>query len=87
MSRLIKATPNICAMCRYRSNISSEFGNCEYQAITGHSRIFENGKLAYDPEYCDKFERGAKIRRSCRMSLPGSVKNGEWPLGFNPWQE
>ena len=58
--RLVKATKEICEMCRFRSGIPEH--GCNYSEIEGHSRIFIDGKMAYDPEYCDKFERGKRQR-------------------------
>ncbi|MBQ5636220.1 MAG: hypothetical protein IIV08_01535 [Selenomonadales bacterium] len=71
MSRKIKVNAHICATCRYRMGFGSQPGKeqteaghnlniaCDYLNKTGHSRIFEHGKLRFDPEYCDKYEKGS----------------------------
>lgn len=43
-----------CKTCKYRSadNIA---GNCDYILMTGHMRNC-------DPEHCDKYEKGKRIR-------------------------
>ena len=86
MRELVRATRTVCSRCIYGPG-TAEGNGCDYFGITGQSRIFENGKKAYDPEYCDKFVYGKKIVRKASLSLPGRFKDGEWPLGFNPWQE
>ena len=64
----IKISSEICSTCKYRMGFGSN-GNrttknnvaCNYLQIRHESRIFENGKLRIDPEYCDKYEEGDKI--------------------------
>ena len=75
MGKLIKTKPSICRSCQYHMGFGCqqgksclekyEFNNvaCNYLAIMGHSRIFEDGKPTYDPKYCDKYEKGKKIQR------------------------
>ena len=66
MKDLIKLNKKVCGSCKYRMRFGSAPGGqntfynhcCNYLEIMGHSRIFENGKQAYDPKYCDKFEKG-----------------------------
>ena len=67
MRELIKVGPEICARCKYHMPFGANPGHrecmnrniaCNYKAITGHSRIFEKGKMAYAPEFCDKYEEG-----------------------------
>lgn len=70
MNRKIKVNAHICATCRYHMGFGSQPGKeqtdaghnlnvaCDYLYRAGHSRIFEHGKLRFDPEYCDKYERG-----------------------------
>lgn len=71
----IKTKPSICRSCKYHQYFGAktskenstkwEFNNvaCQYLGITGHSRIFKDGVLQYDPQYCDKYEKGKKIHR------------------------
>ena len=73
MSKLIKATAATCEKCKYRmgfgsqpSKIQKDNGHmmnvaCNYAKIMQHSRIFENGVMAYDPQFCDKFESGDAV--------------------------
>ena len=71
MRNLIKADQRTCRKCKYHMGFGSQPGGtrevdnnvaCNYLAIKGHSRIFENGKEAYDPEYCDKYIPGRNTR-------------------------
>lgn len=78
--RLVKATPHICRMCKYRSGDQTEV--CAYMAITGHSRIYVDGKAAYDVRYCDKFERGKRIVPDNSLKMR---RRDEFPE--NGWQE
>ena len=88
MRQLIKATPTICAMCKYRSG-DRERNGCNYWAITGKSRIYESGKMAYDPQYCDKFERGKRLDSQLHWAndMNRIIPHDENPLGYCPWQE
>lgn len=36
---------------------------CNYLTIMNESRIFQDGVAAYDPKYCDKYEKGKQILR------------------------
>ena len=83
-NKLVKATPEICGMCQYRSGTSDN--GCNYWRIEGISRIFVDGKLKYDPNYCDKFVRGKKIEPNTEITL-GKALAEKHPMGFNPWQE
>lgn len=70
MSRKIKVDAKICASCCYHMGFGSQPGKeqkdtsyngniaCNYMGITGYSRIFQNGKMAYAPHLCDKFSPG-----------------------------
>ena len=69
MRKLVIASCRTCSLCKYHIGYISgqtnnrEKGNrtgvaCNYLEIKKHSRIFENGKMAYDKMYCDKFEPG-----------------------------
>lgn len=70
MRELIKLSKRVCARCQYSMRAGASPGRdgendfnycCNFLSIEGHSRIFEDGKLAYDPHYCDKFKRGKQI--------------------------
>lgn len=66
----VKINSQMCYACCYHMGFGSQPGKeqrdaghfhniaCNYLAIEGHSRIFENGKMRFDPEYCDKFREG-----------------------------
>ena len=56
MARMMKLTPELCDNCIFMPAVREN--GCSYLTLTGHSRIFENGKLAYDPKFCDKYEKG-----------------------------
>ena len=70
MSELIKITQQLCLSCKYHMGVGTQPGKqqkaqgilpnigCNYLKIAGHSRIYVNGKKAYDPAYCDKYEPG-----------------------------
>ena len=95
MRQLVKATSSTCRQCKWSMGFGSQPGRCQseitannniacdYFARCGHSRIFEDGKMTYDPKYCDKFEKGP---RENNIIHPVLTKNG-WPLGYNPYQE
>ena len=71
MKKMIIVNPKICKSCKYHIGFGAQPGRlqtgsgenrnvaCNYLTITGHSRIFENGELKYDPKYCDKYEKGS----------------------------
>ena len=69
MRELIKATTKVCSQCKYVIGFGSQPGKlqtngnicCNYLDAKGCSRLFENGEMAYDPQYCDKFERGNRV--------------------------
>ena len=73
MSRRIKINPKICESCIYHMGFGSQPGKeqtaeclnsnvaCNYLGITGKSRIFKDGKLKYNPEYCNKYVFGRSI--------------------------
>lgn len=57
MGRLQRATRELCLKCKYHGKSGNTL-SCNYERIAGHSRLFENGKMAYSPELCNKFEEG-----------------------------
>ena len=69
----VKLSVDICRSCKYHMGFGSQPGKqqideghcknvaCNYMQIEKHSRIFKNGKMAYDPKYCDKYEEGDAI--------------------------
>lgn len=77
---MIIVNPKICKSCKYHIGFGAQPGRlqtgsgenrnvaCNYLTITGHSRIFENGELKYDPKYCDKYCPGARIT-DCNIEL------------------
>ena len=76
MKKMVKATPAICSRCKYHMGVRSSPGRkqtnnnvcCNYFELTGYSRIYENGKLAYDPKYCDKYEKGPSLNEAYRKN-------------------
>lgn len=89
MRLLVRATKARCAMCKYRSGV--EENGCNYIMVKEHSRIFENGVMQYDPEFCDKFEQGLRVSKeecgwnTARQPMIPRNENIKW--GYNPWQE
>ena len=70
MSKLIKTSPKLCKSCIYHMAFGSQPGKieencrnvaCNYLGIVGYSRIFKDGCLQHDPDYCDKYEQGEEI--------------------------
>lgn len=70
MRELIKLSKRVCARCQYSMRAGASPGRdgendfnfcCNFLSIEGHSRIFEDGELAYDPHYCDKYKQGKQI--------------------------
>lgn len=57
MKELKKVNKKLCSTCKYRGAMEQKI-SCNYMTCTGHSRIFQDGKMAYDPKYCDKYEKG-----------------------------
>lgn len=58
--KMVRITPKLCASCKYRINVEQK-ASCNYLEVTGQSRIFKNGRLTHDPNYCDKYEKGDKL--------------------------
>lgn len=81
MAILRKLTPELCDKCKYMQGVKEN--GCNYMTITGHSRIFENGKKTVPSGYCDKFEEGRKITQTVKawghddMTMIYSKKGGE----------
>ena len=65
--KMVKINKNICGMCKYRSGLPEH--GCNYIMVKKHSRVYEDGKLAYDPRYCDKFERGAIVQADFALTV------------------
>lgn len=86
-TKLIKLSQTVCLSCKYHMGVGTQPGKqqkeqgvlpnvgCDYQRIAGHSRIFVNGKKAYDPAYCDKYEPGDPKRHDIRL---GDVPKDEY---------
>lgn len=60
MGEIKKISKSLCSKCQYRTLIGSHQA-CNYMAITGRSRIFQNGEAVNDPKFCDKFKEGEQI--------------------------
>ena len=53
---IYKRTVELCDKCKYVRRRNGHSYWCNYSEITGHSRIFENGKRKDVPKgYCDCF--------------------------------
>lgn len=73
MAIIHKISKSLCSQCQYRTLIGSHQA-CNYLAITGQSRIFQNREAAYDPTLCDKFKEGDQIiPRVDAVFLPANV--------------
>lgn len=60
MGEIKEISKSLCSKCQYRTMIGSHQG-CNYLAITGRSRIFQDKEAAYDPKLCNKFKEGEQI--------------------------
>ena len=60
MENIRKINKHLCSKCQYRTKIGSQLA-CNYLAITGQSRIYQDREAAYDPKFCDKFKEGNQI--------------------------
>lgn len=83
----IKLDKGICSNCKYRMGFGSNANcttrsnfACNYLEITGHSRIFEDGELRMDPQYCDKYEEGRKITDFADFTIAPPNEVDEWIL-------
>lgn len=78
MRILVEATQATCFKCKWRSGIKGQCNvTCDYRDRTGKSRIFEDGKLAYDPKYCDKYEEGEPVFEKKKFTVYPSKFIGE----------
>lgn len=87
MKELIRVSQQLCLSCKYHTGVGTQPGKnqksqgmlpnigCNYLKIAGHSRIFENGKKAYDPAFCDKYEPGKPKRADIQI---GSRERDEY---------
>lgn len=74
MPRRVKCTKERCKNCKYAMNLtgavlvkskdSSALIACGYILKTGHSRVFENGKMRDDYEhgYCNYYAPGKRVK-------------------------
>ena len=60
MAIIRKISKGLCSECKYRTKIGVHLA-CNYLAITGQSRIYQDRTAAYDPTLCDKFKEGEQI--------------------------
>lgn len=54
---MVKVSKEICSKCKYRG-VTDQKVSCNYLTCTGHSRLFEGGKMVCSPEFCMKYEEG-----------------------------
>ena len=59
------ANQKLCSKCQFRIQVEGRYA-CNYRNVTGRSRIFIDGKMAYDPKYCNKFKKGDKQQEPWR---------------------
>ena len=72
MRELIKINAKTCAKCQYHGMMGQKI-SCNYIACEGHSRIFEDGKMAFDPKLCDKFQEGQMLRPYRDLTIIGTI--------------
>ena len=60
MAIIRKISKGLCSKCQYRTKVGVHQA-CNYLAIEGRSRIYENREAAFDPTLCDKFKEGEQI--------------------------
>lgn len=75
-----KLTRKLCDSCKYRGQVEQK-NCCNYIGVTGHSRIFENGAMAYNPRFCDKYEKGNRLMTEWLNIAPGH-KDEYWDYKF-----
>ena len=71
----------MCKSCKYAQPFGSQPGSkqkeagetarvcCNYLLVNERSRIFEDGKMAYDPAYCDKYEEGDRVSDKRKFAI------------------
>lgn len=83
-SKAIRISNDVCRTCKYRMGFGADPGGnngcvnnvvCNYLSVTGHSRIFTDGKMAYDPKFCDKYDPGKRERAPHELVLTDSGKD------------
>lgn len=70
----IKINTKTCSSCKYRG-ITDQKVSCNYIRCTGHSRLFEDGKMVCSPEYCTKYEKGAMDTSYSEINIFGVGKD------------
>lgn len=70
MRELVRVSTRVCARCQYHCYVKQRPA-CNYLGLTEKSRIYENGKQLYDPEFCDKFVEGPQVepKRWCAPTI------------------
>ena len=58
MAKLRKLTPELCDTCVFMPVVTEN--GCSYMTLTGHSRVFKDGKKVVPSGYCDKYIKGEK---------------------------
>ena len=78
----IRADAEVCARCKYHMPFGSQPGKreclnnniaCNYLAITGHSRIFQDGRMSYCPMFYDKFEEGGRVDPDTSLKMSDQI--------------
>ena len=63
----VRVDGNICRSCKYAMYFGPSTHNrkvaCNYQGIENQSRIFENGKMVHEPEFCTKYVKGRMLQK------------------------
>ena len=71
MAIIRKISKGLCSKCQYRTKVGV-LQACNYLAIEGRSRIYENREAAFDPTLCDKFKKGEALRPYKELTLIGA---------------
>lgn len=67
----IRISDEVCGSCKYRGLMDGKL-SCNYASITGHSRIFEGGQMAFPPNMCNKYDEGPMIDTRKEIYIFGS---------------
>lgn len=86
MRELIRVSSKVCARCKYRIQMEQKAA-CNYSQVIGHSRIFEHGKMAYAPEFCDKYEPGEMVNPHKDIDLAPSARDEYWDYKYKKIME
>lgn len=81
-----RVSTELCAECKYRTHIDQRPA-CNYLNITKHSRIFEGRQMAYDPRFCNKYEKGEQILTCDELPPTFSAHSVRYRNGYQKWND